>query len=272
MPLSSSEGSTSVKCGIHASKSPRYTRKKRLSSQRRSSALRDKLSLKHECVSDGNYDESLKSSSHDQTFVKFLPSATVEKFGQSPRLANNFLDCSDLKRSFSFPMVYSESCNKHILSRNFSLFDSKAKASTVPLSNVQPISSDSSVDISNVKNDKSTNLRRSNSTANVENGCSVSRRSSTSTICERHDSVGSAFSQISVIDMKEIESLEVDYGHPNSSYKRKVHHSRSKSDVSIVSIYPEDAEHSEVFSLPSSFSELTAPPKKSIFEGINLCI
>ncbi|CAL1267562.1 unnamed protein product [Larinioides sclopetarius] len=265
MPLSSSEGSTSVKCGTHPSKSPCYTRKKRLSNQRRSSALRDKLNLKPECVSDGNYDETLKSSTYDQTFVKFLPSASVEKFGQSSRSANNF---PDLKRSFSFPMVCSESCNKHILSKSFSLFDGKAKTATVPISNVlgQPISSDNSVDISNAKNDKSsTNLCRSNSTANIESGCSVSCKSSTSTLCERHDSVGSEFSQISIIDMKEIESLEVSYGHSNSSCKRKVHHSRSKSDVSIGSVYAEDA--GQVFSLPSSFSELTVPPKKSIFEG-----
>ncbi|KAF8767853.1 Run domain Beclin-1-interacting like protein [Argiope bruennichi] len=269
MPLNSSEGSTSVKCDTHPSKSPHYSRKKRLSSQKRSNALKDKLNLKQECVSSRNNDVSFKSSLYDH-FVEFLPSVTVEKFSQSSGQADYSSNSQNLKRSLSFPMVYSKSHNKHILSKSFSLLDSNTKTSAVPFSNVhsQPEFSDNSVEFSNVKNDNiSTNLFSSNSTTNVASGYSVSRRSSTSTICERHESIGSEFSQISIIDMKEIESLDVLYGHSNSSYKRKVHHSRSKSDVSISSVYLEDAGHPDVFSLPNSFSELTVPPKKSIFEG-----
>ncbi|GIY73287.1 run domain Beclin-1-interacting and cysteine-rich domain-containing protein [Caerostris extrusa] len=66
--------------------------------------------------------------------------------------------------------------------------------------------------------------------------------------------------------MKEIEGLR-DSEHLNSNSGRKAHHSRSKSDVSLGAAYFDEVrENPEIFSLPSSFSELTIPPKKNILE------
>ncbi|KFM58798.1 Run domain Beclin-1 interacting and cystein-rich containing protein, partial [Stegodyphus mimosarum] len=104
------------------------------------------------------------------------------------------------------------------------------------------------------------------------NVCTFSRRSSTSTVRERNNSIDSAFSLISIIDIKEIEEAlyAENSGLSNSAWKP--HHARSKSDASCNSNFTEIIEGTEVFSLPSSLSECTGPRKKSIFEGRQIVV
>ncbi|GFS85144.1 run domain Beclin-1-interacting and cysteine-rich domain-containing protein [Nephila pilipes] len=266
MPLNSFDGNPSVKSGNLPVKSPRYTRKKRLSSQtRRSHSGKDKYNFKHELSINETPEESLKSILFYERATGFVSSASLEKFTHSTsRKSDSFRPHKNLIRSLSFPMVYSEPVNKRLIERSVSSHELNTSLD-IPLSQIhnQPKTSNSFSQIPSVKYEKlSSYLFRSNSAENNISEGVVSRRSSTTTVCERNNSVDSAFSQISVIDMKEVESLEVDNKHSNPVSGRKAHHSRSKSDVSVKSFCDVEIDYPEVFSLPSSFSEISAPPRK----------
>lgn len=258
MPLHSFEGNSSMKNGNLPVKSPRYTRKKRLSNTTKHyHSVKDKYNLKNEFPINENHQKSRKSNLLNETTTGFLFSTSLEKLNHlTSTKPDSFIPHKDLTRSLSFPMVYSEPV-KHFISRNNASNELNVN-SDIPLSQIhnQPNTSDSL--IPSVKYEKvSTNFFRSNSTENNINECAVSQRSSTSTVYERNNSADSAFSQISVIDMKEVECLEVDNKHSNSVSERKAHHSRSKSDVSVKSFCDVEIDYPEVFSLPSSFSEIS---------------
>ncbi|PRD25363.1 UNVERIFIED_CONTAM: Run domain Beclin-1-interacting and cysteine-rich domain-containing protein [Trichonephila clavipes] len=265
MPLNTFEGNSSVKNGNLPVKSPRYTRKKRLSNQTKHyHSVKDKYSLKNESSVNKNHDESVKSKLFNETYNGFLSSTSLEKLNHlSSTKSDNFIPHKDLTRSLSFPMVYSESVNKHFISRSGAAHNLNVN-SDIPLSQIHklPTTSNSFSGIPCVNYGKvSTNFTMSNSAENI-NEYADSQRSSTSTVCERNNSVDSAFSQISVIDMKEVECLEEDNKHSNSVSERKTHHSRSKSDVSVKSFCDVEIDYPEVFSLPNSFSEISVPPRK----------
>ncbi|GFU73894.1 run domain Beclin-1-interacting and cysteine-rich domain-containing protein [Trichonephila clavipes] len=256
---------TRMKNGNLPVKSPRYTRKKRLSNQTKHyHSVKDKYSLKNESSVNENHDESVKSKLFNETYNGFLSSTSLEKLNHlSSTKSDNFIPHKDLTRSLSFPMVYSESVNKHFISRSGAAHNLNVN-SDIPLSQIHklPTTSNSFSGIPCVNYGKvSTNFTMSNSAENI-NEYADSQRSSTSTVCERNNSVDSAFSQISVIDMKEVECLEEDNKHSNSVSERKTHHSRSKSDVSVKSFCDVEIDYPEVFSLPNSFSEISVPPRK----------
>ncbi|GFY56271.1 run domain Beclin-1-interacting and cysteine-rich domain-containing protein [Trichonephila inaurata madagascariensis] len=265
MPLNTFEGNSSVKNGNLPVKSPRYTRKKRLSNQiKHQDSVKDKYNLKNESSVNENHDESVKSKLFNETYTGFLSSTSLEKLNLlSSTKPDSFIPHKDLTRSLSFPMVYSESVNKHFISRSGAAHNLNVN-SDIPLSQIHklPTTSNSLSRIPSVNYGKvSTDFIRSNSAENV-NEYPDSQRSSTSTVCERNNSVDSAFSQISIIDIKEVQCLEEDNKHSNSVSERKTHHSRSKSDVSVKSFCDVEIDYPEVFSLPNSFSEISVPPRK----------
>ncbi|XP_054706694.1 run domain Beclin-1-interacting and cysteine-rich domain-containing protein-like [Uloborus diversus] len=100
-----------------------------------------------------------------------------------------------------------------------------------------------------------------------------SRRSSTSTVRERNASLDSAYSQISIIDVKELEDIEqneASYSGDNLCDFKELR-SRSRSDA--WETVPSDSfESPEMFSLPSSFSETKGIKRKSIFEGHQITV
>ncbi|KAG8184381.1 hypothetical protein JTE90_004553 [Oedothorax gibbosus] len=126
------------------------------------------------------------------------------------------------------------------------------------------------IDSTNTSGLIASNLNQ-NSTDEHVNNESVSRRSSTSTVRERNDSIGSTFSQISISEVKEIEeSMKTETQSRNIDTKWAARHARSKSDASCDFERLENID--EVFSLPSSFSEKSHPKRKSIFEGKQMVV
>ncbi|GIX85184.1 run domain Beclin-1-interacting and cysteine-rich domain-containing protein [Caerostris darwini] len=261
MLLNTSKGNSSMKAGNFPSKSPRHSRKKRINSEIKSS---HKLNLKkNDCCS---FEEFPKSNVYEESCAEF---SSLKKFNYLFTPSEVSVNDKRLKRSYSFPMVYSKLSHKLFSSKSCNSLQNNEQNFDVPQLQMhhQSKTLDNLKNISNIKNEKvTTHFSRNNSIESTFEDLSESRRSSNSTMCKRHNSTNSEFSEISIIDMKEIEGLR-DNEHLNSNSGRKAHHSRSKSDVSLGAAYFEEVrEHPEVFSLPSSFSELTIPPKKNILE------
>ncbi|XP_042903815.1 run domain Beclin-1-interacting and cysteine-rich domain-containing protein isoform X1 [Parasteatoda tepidariorum] len=81
----------------------------------------------------------------------------------------------------------------------------------------------------------------------------------------RFSSVDSSYSLISTTDIQEIDGVF------KNDRSWRPQHSRSKSDYQPTDTH-EYIQEAQVFSLPSSFSENKAPPRKSIFEGKQMVV
>lgn len=262
-------------------KSPKYTRKKRISINQtkkysllsaQSKILSNKLSVPQDkCNSTNIHDHS---ASND--FISEESHLSYNLLAKQNNLSNNLVkrtlhpSALTLKHSNSFPSIH----NKFVTnSKNFKSCDSLDCVSSTVICESQltmepvqilPGCSSKETDYYNV-DDNLFNSKSDNVYSDIP-----SRRSSTSTVRERNSSLDSAFSQISISEIREAvkatKSIDEKENINNNSDWRP-HHSRSKSDVSLEP-HKYETEDSEVFSLPNSFNNRKEIRKRSIFEGI----
>lgn len=256
--LSSGEISTPTK-------SPRYMRKKRvpvnqarryysqLSAQGKISCK--KINLPTEKCShattfltddDLKYEES-RSSSHFLENENFKSHRTLKHSCSLPSLSNTSTNC----------MSHSKSCD-NLMKGAFLETESNVTVETHCTTAPPGQSGEKCAD--------SISLTGS-TTESVHTCTNNSRRSSTSTLRERLDSQDSAISQVSIIDMKEVEEAAKAI---NANWKP--HHSRSRSDALLEIHQHKEADGSEVFSLPNSLTKKLNVRRKSIFEGQQMIV
>lgn len=255
---------------IIPSNSPRYIRKKcipinqarkyqsQLSAQ--SKILRNKLKLFEE---QSNEDVFLNMPENSDVFANEsgVSSDILEK-------RNDFCKVSDyainrpLKHCSSLPSMdikFISLCSKSKSCDN--LFFHSMETTVSVSKTVDSVIYPSSVESDEIIDSSSC----STVTENVNTGF-ISRRSSTSTLRERNNSQDSAFSFLSMSDIKETGKAAIvnSYDVVNSNWKPV--HSRSKSDATSE-ISRHELDNSEDFSLPSSLKSGVPAKRKSIFEG-----
>lgn len=268
---------------IASPKSPKHLKKKHsaVSQVKCSPTFKEKVSSSKKIFIQGASSESqLTFTMKNKCFEEFessfpaaIPEAFCEKFPATK--ANVFSKRTNqckLKRSFSLPTIFTEHFEDFSTSKNCSWPSSSLQVCDIPLKIMafeptSQIKTTYGIAISQIDSVSSSYLTKdTNSTEELTDNASVSRRGSTSTVRERNDSIDSTFSQISISDIKEIEDSVVEETESrNFDTRWKARHARSKSDASCDFEKLENID--EVFSLPSSFSEKPRPQRKSIFEG-----
>lgn len=263
-------------------KSPRYVRKKRvpvtqarkyhsqLSAQGKIYHSKQKIVEKCDKAvyqSGPSLDEC--NTVESQMLLKLKASNFLKnKANLSFKVSDTQANPKTLVHSRSLPSISTEPKNKLVKSKSCDILNSTNSPSLMLENQLSLKTGDPKQPLSNPRKGSESTRDFTFSDNLYENSPSKSRRSSTSTVRERHNSQDSTFSQISVIDMKEVEeamkAVEVMVKASTSSARKT--HSRSKSDATLE-IVKQEPEETEVFSLPSSLTKKEPIRKKSIFEG-----
>lgn len=261
---------------IIPSNSPRYMRKKRipinqarkyhsqLSAQ--SKICRNKLKLSEE---QGNEGFILNKPENSDVFANesCVSSDILEKRNDFRKVSQHHATNRPLKHCSSLPSMdikFINLCNKSKSCDNLFIHSMEASISIAETAN--SVAYASSTENEEIIDSSSCNTI----TENINTGLK-SRRSSTSTVRERNNSQDSAFSFLSISDIKEtgeaafVNACDV----VNSNWKPV--HSRSKSDATSE-ISKHELDNSEDFSLPSSLKNKVPAKRKSIFEGNGILI
>lgn len=253
---------------IIPSNSPRYIRKKRIPiSQARkyqsqlsaqSKIFRNKLKLFQE---QSNEDVFLNMPENSDVFSNEsgVSSDILEKRNNFDKVSDHVIN-RPLKHSSSLPSMDTKSislCSKSKSCDNLFLHSIETTVSIAK-------TDDSFIYPSSFESDEI--IDSSSTVTDSINNDFKSRRSSTSTIRGRNNSQDSAFSFLSISDIKEAGEAAIvnSYDVANSNWKPV--HSRSKSDATSE-ISKHELDNSEDFSLPSSFKSGVPVKRKSIFEG-----